>query len=232
MTDAADVDDETRRRPVTALVTMDFHPQPEAARQALGVPRARARRPGQRADRAALPPAPASRWSPSRSAWTRRWTPSPAGSTASPRSWRTRCPEGTDKHTRRGVRRRAGALRRDPRRARRPPGRAPLAGGSRSPACPGRWGCWPTRCARPPSRTSEIERLVRNRLDGIPHRAGQPGPRAPPRQLSHGAVPGVRADVPAPPGHRGDRRADRRGGRARLLRGSRAARHGHRGRRG
>ena len=47
-----------------------------------------------------------------------------------------------------------------------------------------------------------------------------------------GAVPGVRADVPAPQGHRGHRRADRRGGRPCLLPGSRAARHGHRGRRG
>ena len=77
---------------------------------------------------------------------------------------------------------------------------------------------------------SEVERLVRNRLDGIPHELANPGRRAAKAALP-GAVPGVRADVPAPPGHRGDRRADRRGGRARLLRRARAARHGHRGRR-
>ena len=47
-----------------------------------------------------------------------------------------------------------------------------------SPGCRGRWGCSPRRCARPRSPASEVERLVRNRLDGIPLELANPGRRA------------------------------------------------------
>ncbi len=60
----------------------------------------------------------------------------------------------------------------------------------------------------------EIERLVRNRLDEILLELANPGRRAA-RQLSHELFPASVAAVPAAHGHRGHRRADRRGGRAR-----------------
>ena len=127
----------------------------------------------------------------------------------------------------RGVRRRAGALRRDARLAGRLHRRPALAGGARLPPGRGRSACSPRRCARPTFAGSEVERLVRNRLDEIPHELANPAAARGQAALG-GAVPGVVADVPAAPGHRGDRRPDRRRRRARVLRGARAA--GHRDR--
>ena len=57
-----------------------------------------------------------------------------------------------------------------------------------SPAWPRRLGCWPRRCTRPRSPSSEIERLVRNRLDGIPLELANPGQRAA-RQLAQELFP-------------------------------------------
>ena len=74
---------------------------------------------------------------------------------------------------------------------------------------------------------SEVERLVRNRLDEIPHELANPARRAA-KELSKELFPADSADVPPAPGHRGDGRGDRLRGRTRLLRGARPPRHGHR----
>ncbi|CAM5623564.1 hypothetical protein SALBM217S_04244 [Streptomyces griseoloalbus] len=79
---------------------------------------------------------------------------------------------------------------------------------------------------------SEIERLVRNRLDEIPHELANPSRRAA-KELSKELFPAsARMFAPAP-GHRGDRRAHRLRGRARLLREAWPPGHGYcrRGRR-
>ena len=67
---------------------------------------------------------------------------------------------------------------------------------------------------------TEIERLVNNRLDEIPHELANPARRAA-MALSETLYPAeLRCSRPGPPGHRGDRRPDRRHRGARLLRGA------------
>ena len=200
------------------------------AAEALGLPRARARRPRQRADRAALPPPrPAGRRRrdlPGRAAGRRARparrrrhdhvrAPSPRAPTStpprsSPPSWSAAAPHSTRTPTT---------------RARESRWRCP------SPACLRRSGCSPTRCRRPRSPSSEIERLVRNRLDEIPHEMANPG--AARRQGSW-----RRSCSRRPRGCPGRARAPRRPSPGSTRRpyapsttGPRAARHGDRGRR-
>ena len=71
---------------------------------------------------------------------------------------------------------------------RRLPGRARLAGGPRLPPGQGAWRCSPRRCSAPAFADSEIERLVRNRLDEIPLELANPGRRAA-KQLSQELFP-------------------------------------------
>ena len=96
------------------------------------------------------------------------------------------------------------------------------------PACAGRSGLLAEALRAPTFAVSEIERLVRNRLDAIPHELASPG-QARSQAAGRGTVPGVVPDVPAAPGHRGDGLPDRRRRRARVLRGAHAAGHGDRG---
>jgi len=169
---------------------------------------------------------PAGRWWRWRSAWTSRSTPSPQGSTASPRSWSGRCLRHGDTH-RRGIRSRTGALRRDARRTRRLRGRACLAGGARLRLAKA-LELLPRRCTRPPSPTARSSvwcATVWTRSD----RDGQPGQRRPGswRTSCSGVRPAVR-----PRQARGHGRKDRRGERARVLPGSNPAGPGNRGGRG
>ena len=74
-----------------------------------------------------------------------------------------------------------------------------------------------TEALREPAfAATEVERLVRNRLDEIPLELANPRRRAA-RQLSRELFPAGLAAVPAAPGHRGHRGPDRRGQRARVL---------------
>ena len=121
--------------------------------------------------------------------------------------------QGAGELHRRRVLRRAGALRCDPRRAGRLRRRAPVAGGSPLPPAPGA-GAAGRGPARPDVRRQRGRAAGAQPAGRDPDRAGRPRPAGGPAARA-GAVPGVRADVPAPQGHRGHRRADRRGGRAR-----------------
>ena len=200
------------------------------AAQALGVPRARARRPGQRADRAALPPArPAGggredlpgRAARRRARRARRYrhdhgpgAVSGHGDAAPPRSSQPNWSAAARRSTRAPTT-----------RARVSRWRCP------SPAWPRRSSCWPRRCARPPSPPARSSGWCATVSTTIPIEMANPGQRAA-KQLSAELFPAVRPAVPATPGHRGHRREDRRGGRARVLPGSSPARPGDRGDRG
>ena len=96
--------------------------------------------------------------------------------------------EGTEQAHRRGVRRRAGALRRDARHA-APTTRA-RASRWRFPASrlPKALGLLAEALHTPAFPGSEVERLVRNRLDEIPHEMANPGRRAA-RQLAQELFP-------------------------------------------
>ncbi len=191
----------------------------------MGLPGPRTRHAGQRPDGPALPPPrPAGRrrgGAPGRAPGRRAKVPGRCR-----HDHRAGLLRGHRQALRRGVRRRAGALRRHAGRARRPPRAAPQPGGP---------GLAPGQGPRPALRRAAGARLrgQRDRAAGPqpprrdPARDGQP--LAPRRQGAlQGAVPGDLAHVASAPGHRGDRREDRLGVRTRLLRAARSPRDGHR----
>ena len=199
-----------RSRAVTdTAVTMDFYPQPgRRAGEALGVPRARARHPGQRADRPALPPARAA-------GGGGRDLPGHAARRRARRAGRHRrdhgsgLSQGTATHTAEEF---AAELERcgatldahaDYLGARVslevPASRLPRALGLLAEAL---------QDAHVPGQRDRAAGAQPARWD--PDRAGQPRP-ARGQAAGAGAVPGVRAAVPAAQGHRGHRRPDRRG---------------------
>ena len=183
-------------------------PAPERGALDNGLTLLRCHRPGQQVVAVEILLAP--RWRPSRRAWTaspRSWrVPSPREPTStpprsSPPSWSAAAPPST-----------------------RTPTTPAYGSASKSPS-PGSQalGLLADALRAPAFEDSEIERLVRNRLDEIPHERPT-RPAAPPRS-SPGALPGDLAHVAPAPGHRGDGHRDRLGGRTRLLREARTPRH-------